>query len=249
MSAADVATASKATERFDRPYAGEPRFAAGDRVRAVLRVQPGHTRLPRYVRGHVGMVVAVHGAHVVPDENAQGYRRASLIRSLLGWPSYFPSGQTPPTKFISTCGSGTLSGSNRLEPLADELRPAFNEPWQAEAYALVQVLNRDGSDFLVAMGKGVWRGATGGCPRRAGQQRHLLRRAVRDPTARPGSWRARAGRRDSTADRRLASCLSPHTSRQPRETQGSARPITRRAYRRRFEAPSGIVATFRQRDR
>ena len=61
-----------ATERFDRPFAGVPRFAAGDRVRAVLRVQPGHTRLPRYVRGHVGMVVAVHGAHVVPDENAQG---------------------------------------------------------------------------------------------------------------------------------------------------------------------------------
>jgi nitrile hydratase accessory protein len=66
--------------------------------------------------------------------------RSLSIRSLLRWPSYFPSGQTPPTKFISTCGSGTLSGSNRLEPLADELRPAFNEPWRAEAYALVQVL-------------------------------------------------------------------------------------------------------------
>src|SRR3974390_886313 len=49
MSAAEVATASKATQRFDRPYAGEPRFVAGDRVRAVLRAQPGHTRLPRYV--------------------------------------------------------------------------------------------------------------------------------------------------------------------------------------------------------
>src|SRR5215468_4012491 len=42
MSAADVATASKATEHFDRPYAGETRFVVGDRVRAVLRVQPGH---------------------------------------------------------------------------------------------------------------------------------------------------------------------------------------------------------------
>ena len=72
MSAADVTTARNVTERYDRPYAGEPRFAAGDRVRAVLRVRPGHTRLPRYVRGHVGIVVAVHGAHVVPDENAQG---------------------------------------------------------------------------------------------------------------------------------------------------------------------------------
>lgn len=37
-----------------------------------------------------------------------------------------------------------MSGSNRLEPLADELRPAFNEPWQAEAYALVQVLIETG---------------------------------------------------------------------------------------------------------
>ena len=79
MSAADVTTASKATERFDRPYAGVPRFATGDRVRAVLRVQPGHTRLPRYVRGHVGMVVAVHGAHVVPDENAQGHSIAEPL--------------------------------------------------------------------------------------------------------------------------------------------------------------------------
>ena len=37
-----------------------------------------------------------------------------------------------------------MSGSNRLEPLADELRPAFDEPWQAEAYALVQVLIETG---------------------------------------------------------------------------------------------------------
>src|SRR5262249_46247584 len=72
MSAADVTTARNVTERFDRSYAGERRLAAGDRVGAVLRGQPGHPRLPRYVRGHVGVVVAVHGAHIVPDENAQG---------------------------------------------------------------------------------------------------------------------------------------------------------------------------------
>ena len=72
MSAADVTTARNATERFDRHYSGEPRFGAGDHIRAVLRGQPGHTRLPRYVRGHVGIVVAVHGAHVGPDESAQG---------------------------------------------------------------------------------------------------------------------------------------------------------------------------------
>jgi nitrile hydratase beta subunit len=72
MSAAEVATARKSTARFDRPYAGEPRLFVGDHVRAALVGSPGHTRLPRYVRGHVGVVSAVHGAHVVPDENAQG---------------------------------------------------------------------------------------------------------------------------------------------------------------------------------
>ena len=33
---------------------------------------PTHTRLPRYVRGHVGTVVLVHGCHVFPDVNAHG---------------------------------------------------------------------------------------------------------------------------------------------------------------------------------
>jgi nitrile hydratase len=32
----------------------------------------GHTRLPRYVRGRVGRVTHVHGAHVLPDTNAAG---------------------------------------------------------------------------------------------------------------------------------------------------------------------------------
>ena len=31
-----------------------------------------HTRLPRYVRGHVGMIERVIGCHVFPDSNAQG---------------------------------------------------------------------------------------------------------------------------------------------------------------------------------
>ena len=32
----------------------------------------GHTRLPRYARGRVGVVERVHGAHVLPDANAHG---------------------------------------------------------------------------------------------------------------------------------------------------------------------------------
>ena len=39
----------------------------------ALNIHPeGHTRLPRYVRGHVGKIVRVHGTHVFPDSNAKG---------------------------------------------------------------------------------------------------------------------------------------------------------------------------------
>jgi nitrile hydratase accessory protein len=58
-----------------------------------------------------------------------------------------------------------LSGSNRLEPLADELRPPFNEPWQAEAYALVQVLIETGR-----ISSSQWAKAFGAALREAGGQ-------------------------------------------------------------------------------
>jgi nitrile hydratase len=48
------------------------RFKAGDAVR-TRNINPlTHTRLPRYVRGHVGTVERVIGFHVFPDSNAQG---------------------------------------------------------------------------------------------------------------------------------------------------------------------------------
>jgi nitrile hydratase beta subunit len=48
----------------------KPRFKPGDRVRAMNINPTGHTRLPRYVRGHEGVVVMSHGNHVFPDTNA-----------------------------------------------------------------------------------------------------------------------------------------------------------------------------------
>jgi nitrile hydratase beta subunit len=48
------------------------RFAPGDRVRAKIMHPATHTRLPRYVRGHVGAVERVLGCHVFPDSNATG---------------------------------------------------------------------------------------------------------------------------------------------------------------------------------
>lgn len=50
----------------------EPRFAGGARVRARRTDPEGHTRLPRYVRGCVGVVHMLQGVHPVPDERALG---------------------------------------------------------------------------------------------------------------------------------------------------------------------------------
>ena len=72
-----VLTADVVSERLGRrgSYvrdAAPPRFALGDRVRAKNLNPHGHTRLPRYARGHVGVIVASHGAHVFPDSHAHG---------------------------------------------------------------------------------------------------------------------------------------------------------------------------------
>lgn len=56
----------------ERPAPGPARFAKGDAVRALEMNPVHHTRLPRYVRGKAGRILALHGAHVFPDTNARG---------------------------------------------------------------------------------------------------------------------------------------------------------------------------------
>ncbi|UNK39304.1 nitrile hydratase subunit beta [Shinella sp. H4-D48] len=56
----------------DRPLATKPRFAAGARVRTRNFNPTTHTRLPRYARGKVGVVEALQGSFVFPDDNAHG---------------------------------------------------------------------------------------------------------------------------------------------------------------------------------
>jgi nitrile hydratase subunit beta len=53
-----------------RPVEAPPLFAIGQRVRARNINPVGHTRLPRYARGKVGIVQLYHGGHVFPDTNA-----------------------------------------------------------------------------------------------------------------------------------------------------------------------------------
>ncbi|KQV28270.1 nitrile hydratase subunit beta [Rhizobium sp. Root1203] len=56
----------------DRPADAPARFAAGDVVRTKNFNPTTHTRLPRYARAKVGVVEAVQGSFVFPDDNAHG---------------------------------------------------------------------------------------------------------------------------------------------------------------------------------
>lgn len=73
-----VRPASTVSAAMTAPYsyvrdAGPAVFAVGERVRARNLHPVGHTRLPRYVRGRVGVIERGHGAHVFPDSHAHGH--------------------------------------------------------------------------------------------------------------------------------------------------------------------------------
>jgi len=56
--------------QFGRDAKAAPKFKSGDRVRAKNIHPTTHTRLPRYVRGHVGVIERNNGCHVFPDSAA-----------------------------------------------------------------------------------------------------------------------------------------------------------------------------------
>ncbi|MGC2203563.1 MAG: nitrile hydratase subunit beta [Stellaceae bacterium] len=70
LSSEQVAGVVAARGTFERPVNMPPRFAVGQPVRAKKINPTGHTRLPRYARGNLGIVDHIHGAHVFPDTNA-----------------------------------------------------------------------------------------------------------------------------------------------------------------------------------
>jgi nitrile hydratase subunit beta len=55
---------------YTRPEGKPARFKFGDRVRVLNNNPTGHTRAPRYARGHTGEIVMEHGIQVFPDSNA-----------------------------------------------------------------------------------------------------------------------------------------------------------------------------------
>jgi nitrile hydratase len=76
--AARPASPPERFERGDGPAHGArvletaPAHAVGQVVRTATHGKPGHTRLPGYARGRVGVVTALHGGWVFPDTHAHG---------------------------------------------------------------------------------------------------------------------------------------------------------------------------------
>jgi nitrile hydratase len=57
---------------YERPSPAPAQFKIGAQVRTKNINPRTHTRLPRYARGHVGVIERVHGCHVFPDAAATG---------------------------------------------------------------------------------------------------------------------------------------------------------------------------------
>jgi len=72
LRAGEVAATLARGAPTEREAQAPARFRRGDRVRARMLSTPAHTRLPRYVRGHVGVIDRVHGCHVFADSSAAG---------------------------------------------------------------------------------------------------------------------------------------------------------------------------------
>jgi nitrile hydratase beta subunit len=72
LTADRVAVVTRHRSPYTRPETVPPAFAIGDSVRAKTINPLGHTRLPRYARGRVGVIASDHGVHVFPDANASG---------------------------------------------------------------------------------------------------------------------------------------------------------------------------------
>jgi len=68
----ELANAMVRRGNSSRREAGAPaRFKPGDPVLARMMSPHGHTRIPRYIRGHRGVVDRDHGVFVFPDTNAR----------------------------------------------------------------------------------------------------------------------------------------------------------------------------------
>ena len=82
LRADDVASALHRGKSVQMTIERSARFFIGERIRVVNNHPRGHTRAPRYTRGRTGLIRAHHGAHVFPDQNANGARVGEPLYSV-----------------------------------------------------------------------------------------------------------------------------------------------------------------------
>lgn len=61
------------------PAVHPEQFQIKETVHARQMSPHGHTRLPRYIRGHTGRIHAYYGWHILPDANAHGDKRGEPL--------------------------------------------------------------------------------------------------------------------------------------------------------------------------
>ena len=220
-----------AQRRPDEPgrAAAPARFAEGDRVRARTMHPATHTRLPRYVRGHVGTVVLVHGCHVFPDVNAHGggedpqwlYTVRFDGRELWG-AGHRPERRGLGRRVRALPGARRERRRGRRGGRAPRSPPRRRRPGLRRAVggAGVRARRRAARARRVHLA-GVGRGARRGDPARAGRRRPGHGRDLLPPLA--GGARA-PRRREGRRRRRDARRATP--------TPGAAPPTARRTARR-----------------
>ena len=133
-----------------------PMFKVGQRVRARNINPTGHTRLPRYARGKLGVIERDHGVYLFPDTNAHllGEKPQHVYSVRFAARELWGKALRRVTPFTSTCGTTILSELNPMVSLVslselprlprDEGGPVFAEPWQAQAFALAVRLSAQG---------------------------------------------------------------------------------------------------------
>ena len=72
LAPADVVPTIRRGASTERAPKSPAMFAVGDTVRMKQIHPQTHTRLPQYVRGHLGTIELNHGCHVFPDTNSLG---------------------------------------------------------------------------------------------------------------------------------------------------------------------------------
>jgi nitrile hydratase subunit beta len=69
----DVAAVLAKGSTYVRSVGNAAVFQVGDQIMTKNLITYGHTRLPGYARMKRGVVVAVHGCHVLPDSSGMGH--------------------------------------------------------------------------------------------------------------------------------------------------------------------------------